>query len=1408
LNNNVRNGKEREQGGKARTILDDKPFDVFLSHSSPDKPAVEELARRLEDEERLKPWLDKWNLVPGEPWQEALEKALDSSRTCAVFIGRGDIRPWENEEMRSALQTHASQPDFRVIPILLPGATLPERGELPRFLSRLTWVDFRGADGLDDADAFRRLVAGIRGIAPGRVEATPTAHLIECPYRGLEVFDEAHARFFFGREGMTQHLVEALRPTRFLAVLGASGSGKSSLVRAGLLPKLKAGALPESTQWTYLVFKPGAHPLQELALSLTRVGRAKPLVEASLQLLRSLESDERSLHLYVRGSLAGQPRGMRFFILVDQFEESFTLCQNETERLQFINNLRYAVTVADGQTPILITMRADFLARAAEYTDLAELLSGHQFVVSPMNETDLREAIEEPARLAGISFEKGLAERILRDVGHEPGALPLLEHSLLQLCENRGGDNVMTLQAYDESGGVQGALAKRADDIFEGLRRGEQQAIARRIMLRLTQPGEGTEDTRRRAATSELCTRADEQAVVEQVIETLTVARLLTTSTAQSGERQVDVAHEALIRGWPRLRKWIDDDRSALRVHRRLTEAAQEWKEKNKDPSFLYRGVRLAQATEWRERNETALNPLEREFLDASARLQLKERRTAKLRVGLIVGGLVTALVLIGIFALRWYQEQRVAVSRELAANAISQLALNPGLSLLLALEAARVAHTDQAEDALKRSLRSQLIAVMRGHTATVMSAAFSPDGKFVVTASADSTARLWDAKTGQLVAELRGHTAKVMSAAFSPDGKFVVTASLDGTARVWDAKEGQTVAELRGHRGPVWTAAFGPDGKFVVTASIDQVARVWDAKTAQTVAELHGHTGPLSSASLSPDGKFVVTASADSTARLWDAKTGQLVAKLRGHTGPVHGAAFSPNGKFVVSVSSDATARIWDAKTGQLGTELRGHTGPVYGAAFSPDGKLVVTGSFDSTARVWNATTGQTVAKLLGHTDKVLTAAFSPDGKFVITASDDATARLWDPQTEQTVSEMRGHTMALNSAEFSRDGMFVATGSDDCTARVWDVRTAQPVTELRGHTRLVKSAAYSPNGKFVVTASYDSTARIWDATTGQSLAELRGHAEPVKSAAFSPDGKLVVTASDDSTARLWDTTGQLMAELRGHTGQVTSAEFSPDGRFVITASVDKTARVWNAKTGHPVAELRGHLGPVWNAAFDFESNVVVTSSSDSTARVWNATSGQIVAELHGHTDKVWSAVFSPDAKFVVTASEDNTARVWDVKTGKPVAELRGHTGSVGCAIFSSDGKLVVTCSDDNTARLWDAKTGQPMAELRGHTGGVNSVAFSLDDKSVVTASDDNTARVWDAKTGQTLAELRGHTRLVKAAEFSADGKLVVTASSDNTAQIYRCELCGSVEELLDLARRTRVIREFTAEERARYLHK
>jgi WD40 repeat protein/tRNA A-37 threonylcarbamoyl transferase component Bud32 len=593
------------------------------------------------------------------------------------------------------------------------------------------------------------------------------------------------------------------------------------------------------------------------------------------------------------------------------------------------------------------------------------------------------------------------------------------------------------------------------------------------------------------------------------------------------------------------------------------------------------------------------------------------------------------------------------------------------------------------------RAADPQVLAIA-GHTDRVTRAAFSPDGKRIVTASVDTSARIWDAATGHQLLLLTGHTGTVICAAFSADGKRIVTASADKTARLWDADTGRQLMLFTGHSAPVSCAAFSPDGKRIVTSSYDKSARIWDAQTGRQLMLLTGHTGPLFSAVFSPDGQRIVTASADHSARIWDAATGRPLLLLTGHASWVYSAMFSSDSKRIVTASGDKSARVWDAATGQQLLLLTGDLDVVTWAAFSPDGKRIVTASGDKSARVWDAATGQARLVLAGHTEEVYCAAFSPDGKRIVTASADKSARIWVAETDRQWLILDGHTDQVATAAFSPDSKQIVTASDDKSARVWDATTGQQQLLLTGHTDQVLSAAFSADGQRIITASRDQTARIWDAASGRELLRLTGHSGAVHVASFSADGKRVLTASDgmqDETARIWDAaTGRELLRLTGHTDIIFGAAFSPDGKRIVTASADKSARVWDATTGRQLLLLSGHTRDVDYAAFSPDGKRIVTASADKSARVWDATTGRQLLLLSGHTGRVSSAKFSPDGKLLVTASSDNSARIWDATTGSQLLLLTGHTDIVASAVFSPDGKWVVTASDDETARIWDAR--------------------------------------------------------------------------------------------------------------------
>ena len=1190
---------------------------------------------------------------------------------------------------------------------------------------------FVSALGLEDEP---KAVARLLDLAANvRREDAPATGL--SPYKGLNYFDESDADFFVGREALTAKLIERVlaltstrspHETRFLAVVGASGSGKSSLVRAGLVSALRWNKA--STDWRIHILTPTTHPLDSLAGTLTQESNS---VIATAALMDDLARDERSLQIFTKRIL-GSMNGSRLMLVVDQFEEVFALCRSEEERTAFIGNLLTAATEADGPVLVVVTLRADFYAPCANYPRLRQALAAHQEFIGAMNEDELRRAIEEPAQRGRWEFEPGLIDLLLHDVGREPGALPLLSHALFETWQRRRG-RTMTLSGYTSSGGVRGAIAETAEAVFADQFTHEQQAIARRIFLRLTELGDeaGAGDTRRRATFDELILKPEESATTHAVLNALADARLITTT-----EDAAEVAHEALIREWPTLHGWLEENREGLRLHRQLTETAHDWSATNHDPDLLYRGARLAQTREWASIYKAEMNALEVDFLTASiesSERQIAEREAQRQReleaaqkladterkraeeqthsanrlrtrnrVVTALGVIAVILaVLAGAFSIESNRNANQAQTnltrseaQRLAAEA-NNLLLNNGDSNLIALLAIRSLNMQYTPsgDAVLSSLTTLEAPPLefRGHTADLWNVDFSPDGRYLATGSDDKTARLWDVSTGETIRIFSGHTGEIYGVFFSPNGKTLLTGSADQTARLWDVATGETVQTFSGHEGGVEAGGFSPDGKTIVTAGSDDLtARIWDVASGETLHILTGHTELVIRSAFSPDGKYVLTASVDGTARLWDAATGSEVRVFE-HPNVPGAITFSPDSKYIATGCEDNIARIWDVATGQLVREFSGHQGFVQGVKFSPDGHFLLTGSGDRTARLWDISTGQTIRVFGGHADDVQTVTFSPNGQQIATASNDGIVRLWNLQSLPGGLQFTGHKYFVYQASFSPDGKRVVTAGLDASARVWDAGNGQLLNTLIADMTEMRGAVFSPDGKVVLTANSDATARLWDAATGQELRRFEGHTDAVNKAIFSPDGKYVVTASNDGTARVWDTqTGQTIVIYANQgPGNINRVAFSPDGKTVATSGDDGTARIWDTLTGEEFMVFRGHEAVVTGIAFSPDGKYLVTSSFDSSVRLWEVSTGKEVRRFMGHSGNTYGAAFSPDGRFVLSSGTDGTARLWDVQTGQEVRRFIGHSNQVRAVSFSPDGQYILTASNDNTARLW-----------------------------------------------------------------------------------------------------------------------
>ena len=586
----------------------------------------------------------------------------------------------------------------------------------------------------------------------------------------------------------------------------------------------------------------------------------------------------------------------------------------------------------------------------------------------------------------------------------------------------------------------------------------------------------------------------------------------------------------------------------------------------------------------------------------------------------------------------------------------------------------------------------------------------------------------------------LEGHTSSVMSVAFSPDGKRLATGSTDHTVKIWDLESGKSSLTLRG--GWIWSVVFSPDGKRLATGSDGGTAKIWDLESGKSVLTLEGGLVgyPVCSVAFSPDGKRLATESYDA-AIIWDLESGKASLTLEGHTSGVKSVAFSPDGKRLATGSDDNTAKIWDLESGKSILTLEGHDPGVESVAFSPDGKHLATGSLDGTSKIWDLESGKSILTLEGHTSGVMSVAFSPDGKRLATGSWDNTAKIWDLESSKSILTLEGHTSEVSSVAFSLDGKRLATGSCDNTAKIWDLESGKSSLTLEeGHTSGVMSVAFSPDGKRLATGSWGNKAKIWDLESGKVSFTLEG----LNSVAFSPDGKRLATGSLDGTAKIWNLESRKSSlNLEGHNSWALSVAFSPDGKRLATGSLGGMAKIWDLESGKSSFALEAGGGlagvVVLSVAFSPDGKRLATGSGSlfgienhKTAKIWDLESGKLSFTLEGHTSSVLSVAFSPDGKRLVTGSRDKTAKIWDLESGKVSFTLEGHISSVLSVAFSPDGKRLATGSLDGTAKIWDLESGKVSFTLKGHTSSVNSVAFSPDGKRLATGSLDGTAKIWD----------------------------------------------------------------------------
>jgi WD40 repeat protein/energy-coupling factor transporter ATP-binding protein EcfA2 len=1161
-----------------------------------------------------------------------------------------------------------------------------------------------------------------------------------CPYKGLEVFEEDDAELFFGRERLVDDLVSRVKESRTVFVTGPSGSGKSSLVRAGLIHALKKGASKGSDLWLYETMKPGRDPIKELSLAFSRL-KGPDLTDYFLA--HANEADV--LNKCVESVLSGR-KDQRFLLFVDQFEEVFTQINQEEERQAFINMLAHAGTVENGRVIVLFAMRSDFLSNCATYLALNELLSQQFRQIGAMQPEELVSAIALPAKKVGLPIEEELIARIINDMKGEPGALPLMQFALKELFEARqarGGDMALTLEDYLEREGIQKMLARHADDTFNQLSI-DQQELARSIFSGLIEVGRGTADTKRTALFDELVPANASPADVLAIVQKLADARLIITDE-QAGKDTVTISHEKLIEAWPWLKKLVNENRDAIALQNEIVSDAKEWYEHQRNTSYLYSGARVVTANEQLKSNKLVLSEIAYEYIRAGQTRQRRGQIALFGSIAIIFALLVTAVVIFANLTREAQKQTNIALARQLAAAAVSNLSIDPERSLLLAREA--LAQIDEsgetlpeAVDALQQALHTsrveQSINVYEdpggGPQSQNSSAdnwvndvAFSPDGKRVAVARTDGKAQIW-ATDGTLVREFPGHTNWVHTVAFSPDGNLLATAGNDTTVRISDATTGELLRTLFGHRGVINSVAFSPDGSKLATASWDGTARIWDLASERSLHTLPPQpTGvKVLDVAFSKDGARLAVAMADGSASLWDVVSGEEAGEvIKAHAAAINSIAFDPAGTRLATASDDKTVKVWDLETRRDPLVITGHFESVRGVMFSADGLYLVTGSIDGTVKIWDSHTGKSLITFLGHSNSVDSIAFSPDNQHLASASRDGSVRIWNAAI--------GHTSSVNSVVFSPDGAYFATASDDRTARMWDAHSGKEL--------------------------YTFTEPQMQQTHGDRVTDLE----------FSPDGDRLATTANDGTIKIWDvkTRALLLRLTKTFSSQKdrvdfdTVLAFSPDGTKLASAGGEGVIQIWNAETGDPLYEWKAHNGAISGILF-----------------IQNGLS-------------------------LITSSLDKTTRIWDMKTKREKSSF--PNGLLRDVSASADGKWFVTGNDEGQVKLWIVSEALSRI-LMQHDNKVFGVALDSQGRSLASASWDKTAKLWRSGTtnltdGALLWVFYVPTEVYRVA-FSPDGKRLVIGTVDGQVDLYLLD----INELKAYAA-TRVTRSFTEAECKRY---
>jgi WD40 repeat protein len=1172
-------------------------------------------------------------------------------------------------------------------------------------------------------------------------ETTQREFIQHSPYQGLIHFNIKDRDRFFGRDRLIQQLLEAINSSPLTLTTGASGSGKSSVMRAGVIPEFRKAL--GSKQFYDFVFTPGEDPFASLYRCLTNDEKDYQFSETKAKV--ALRPEAGTL-LKVVEQL--KTRQIRWFWFIDQFEELFTNCSEDKIRHAFLQGLANLIAEANDTLRVVLGMRADFQEYFSYYSGWSQLINDNSYIfVGEMHPQELRQAIEQPAAQHGVVFEERLVKQIIKDVQGQKGYLPLLQYTLDLLWENSfNGENPktgreLTLSEYNRLGGVQVALQKQADEIFDNELSEIEQKVAKRIFLQLTQLKEHIGRTSRRAYKNEFITQEYTSKIVDSVVQKLVSNRLVVTDRVQPKKERgelpsivVEMAHESLIHHWSRLNNWLKENQEMLQRKQEIEIETRKWIERGEpsDRENLLRGIDLDLAEDFNQKypgqlsneavklielSQEARHQARLEEIEAQVTLERErqEKETAqrarrtlqaankkakrRIRIGLIF--LSISILLAGIFlgtANTARYKQQVAEQgtklEQAGVSALRQLRSGELEALLSAMQSGW-----QLQELIENNMSPQeypaaspILALQKildliyernrfdDNEREIKTANFSPNGQTVATAGRDGIVRIWNL-SGVKQLELQGHQEGILGGineiSFSPNSGKIVSAGGDGTVRLWDTS-GKQLAQME-HPSVVNTVSFSPNGQSFASGDDYGIVRLWNLSETKKVQ--FKHPAGVNNISFSSDGQKIATAGKDGTVRLWNL-SGKQLGQFQGHNQEAFQVTFSPDGQRLATAGDNNTVRIWNLSGHEL-QQLKGHQSWVLAVSFSPDGERLATAGDGGTVRLWERS-GREIARLQGHRGTVWSVNFSPNGQYLVTAGRDGTSRLWDLSTPTTL-KFPGHKEDVNSVSFGPDGKQIVGAGNEGIVRVWNLsgkQLAQWVANPRG---TIWSVRYSPDGETIATAGAENTVRLWD-SSGKPRGELKGHKRWVNSISFSPNSKLIITSGADKTARLWDISGELLVTFKKHKAVVGKIAFSPNGRQIASTDWDGKIKLWDI-SGQLQQEWQGHEAQIRSVDFSPDGNQLVTVDNNSVVRLWDS-SGRKHLEFFSYQSGINAVSFSPNGEYIATGGMDGTVRIWDLQ-GRQLAEFKNEKGAVWGLSFSPDGHSILAGGDMGSLQLW-----------------------------------------------------------------------------------------------------------------------